>query len=139
MATTLEHKNILIVDDNHEIHEYLADVLSEVQQQHKGTQLDFASCFTGAELLQSTEHAKPDLIFMDLFLEPGDAQNGLELSEALWKHYPDLKIIFLTGFCQYVDLKLLEPYEQKGLACLYTKPFEVQSLQERVRNFLHLS
>jgi CheY-like chemotaxis protein len=106
---------ILLVDDNPDITSVLAEIL-----QVKGYAVHAAN--SGAEgLLLMREHPV-DLLLTDIRM-PG--MNGLELSRAARKIYPDLFIIFMTA---YVADDLIQQAMAEGVKTVLTKPLDMKFL-----------
>jgi CheY-like chemotaxis protein len=68
---------------------------------------------------------QPDLMIVD-FLMPG--MNGAEVVAKATSRYPNLPVIFATG---YADMKAIE--ELIGCKSILRKPFQVAELVETVR------
>lgn len=81
-------KRLLIVDDEPEIIEGLIDILKEIDH----IQLDTAHL--ADEALRKLENASFDMILADIHM-PG--MDGLEMCELIQTHWPDTRIIFLSG------------------------------------------
>ena len=80
-------KHILIVDDEADVREVLAQVLTI-----KGYRVTAAE--TGHEALRFAKTERPDLLISDLQMEDAD---GLELIEQIKTLHPNLPVILLTG------------------------------------------
>lgn len=90
-------KRIFIVDDDTMLTEALKDYLTrKVAHQVK-------SFHTGEECLKHLSEA-PDVIILDYYLNTiqKDAANGMEILQAIKKHYPNIRIIMLSSQERYV-------------------------------------
>lgn len=85
---------IIIVDDHAIFRDGLKSVLSLIK--------DFIvinEASTGTELLNILKQQLPDIILMDISMPEMD---GIEATEKALKKYPDLKIITLSSYCDYI-------------------------------------
>jgi CheY-like chemotaxis protein len=106
---------ILLVDDNPDITGVLADIL-----QIKGYAVHAAN--SGAEALLLMREHPVDLLLTDIRM-PG--MNGLELSRAARKNYPDLFIIIMTA---YAADELIQQALAEGVKTVLTKPLDMKFL-----------
>lgn len=86
----MEKFRTLIVEDNEEFRQALADLL---QTQFPSMILEEAA--TGSEVMAKVMSFQPELIFMDLKL-PGE--NGLSLTQKIKEFFPLITVIILTGY-----------------------------------------
>ncbi len=115
--------SILIVDDDRDLAESLADVLEA-----RGYAVELAG--SGEEGVARFQQQDFDLVFTDVKL-PG--MNGVESFFAFRKIKPDAKVVMMTGFS--VEQLLAQAIENGALAVLH-KPFaipEILSVLERVK------
>ncbi len=85
---------IIIVDDHAIFRDGLKSVLSQIE--------DFIvinEASTGTELLNILKQQLPDIILMDISMPEMD---GIEATEKALKKYPDLKIITLSSYSDYI-------------------------------------
>jgi DNA-binding NarL/FixJ family response regulator len=80
----------MLVEDNTIFRESLRDSL-----RLQFPAMEIAEAANGPEALERIDSLSPNLIFMDIRL-PG--QNGLELTEKIKKHYPEIIVIILTNY-----------------------------------------
>lgn len=115
--------NILIVEDDQNIREYLTDALKESGYTIKSTP-------DGAVAIKMVKEAKPDLVVLDLGIE---SISGETVCEELKKMHPTLPIIILTAknstneIVHGLDL---------GADDYMAKPFEIDELLARIRTRL---
>ena len=62
--------------------------------------------------------------------------NGLKLSEQLRQHYPELKVLFMSGYT--ADIITPQGVLDRGVICV-EKPFSLQALSQKVREALNNS
>ncbi|MFP4362227.1 MAG: response regulator [Spirochaetia bacterium] len=105
----------LIVDDNIDLAETLADIL-----EINGYNADVAP--SGEEAIEMAQNAHYDLIFMDVKL-PG--KNGVDSFLEIQKHVPECKVVMMTG---YKVEQLLEQAMEHGALEVLRKPFETEVL-----------
>ncbi|MNP80752.1 Blue-light-activated protein [compost metagenome] len=83
-------------------------------------------------MLAYLQHAeRPDLLLSDIGLPGG--LNGRQLAERCRQQYPDLKVLFITG---YDESAVLSDGQLLQGTSVLTKPFELPALAERVRQLL---
>ncbi|NEN22190.1 response regulator [Cryomorpha ignava] len=117
-------KTILIVDDNLDIRNYVADNFK--------ADYDIVQAESGSEALNKITNHLPDLIISDVMMPDGD---GLELLEAIRAEpeFAYLPVILLTAKAEVSDklegLKI-------GADDYLTKPFDIMELKLRVSNIL---
>ncbi|MBD0378714.1 response regulator [Paenibacillus sedimenti] len=85
---------IIIADDEDNVREGIRDSL---QWEDLGFELvgDFVN---GRDVLQSLEQLQPDVVLTDINMPLMD---GLEVTRYLFEHYPQIKIIILTGYDEF--------------------------------------
>lgn len=89
-------KKIFIVDDDSMLTEALKDYLT------RKVANNVTSFLTGEECLKQL-FEKPDVIILDYYLNTvqKDAANGIEVLQAIRKHYPKIRIIMLSSQERY--------------------------------------
>ncbi len=115
---------LLIVEDNADIRQYIADSLSE--------DYNIEQAANGREGLDKAQNLMPDLIVSDIMMPEMD---GIEMTKALKEdirtsHIPIVMLTAKTG-----NDNQLEGYES-GADSYLTKPFSARLLQGRIRNLL---
>ena len=116
---------ILLVEDNEDMMEYVAEILSEL-----GT---ITKARNGKEALTILEGYKPDIIVTDLMMP---MMGGLELVEVLKKNgaLENIPVVVLTAKALEADqLHLL----RIGVVDYITKPFKPEQLVLKTRNLLN--
>ena len=106
--------NILIVDDQAELRELLATLLS--------TDYEVNEAGSGAELKEAFAQPQPDIVLLDLGLP--DA-NGMELLPEIKKQWPDTEVIVLTGMA---SIEAAVNATKRGAYHFLNKPFDTQNL-----------
>lgn len=118
-------KRILLIEDQTALRLVVGEVLEEL-----GYRVDaFENGPTALAHLQSGE--RPDLLLSDIGLPGG--LNGRQVAERCRVRYPDLKVLFITGYDESAALS--DGQLLQGTSVL-TKPFELDTLAERVRELL---
>ncbi|MBL0071704.1 MAG: response regulator [Bacteroidetes bacterium] len=89
-------KKIFIVDDDSMLTEALKDYLTR-KVAHNVT-----SFLTGEDCLKKLAET-PDVIILDYYLNTvqKDAANGIEILQAIRKHYPNIRVIMLSSQERY--------------------------------------
>lgn len=116
--------SVLLVDDEHEIREFLSDYMKE-----KGYYniLEAANLFETEKILASDEVV--DLVVLDLIMPDS---KGLEALAAVREKFSDVKVIVLTGYPGLRDESL-----SVGAALHIEKPFSPQEVEGCIRDELH--
>jgi PAS domain S-box-containing protein len=118
-------ETILVVEDDKDVRNYSADTLRELG--YHVIEAPNAS----AALQRLEEHSDTAVLFTDVGL-PGK-MNGRQLAEEARRRYPNLKVLFTTGYARnaIVHEGRLDP----GVDLL-TKPFSQASLGEKLRDII---
>jgi PAS domain S-box-containing protein len=115
-------KRVLVIDDDSAVREISVAFLQDMGC----TVVDAGSGGAGLDLLARS--SKPfDLVVLD-FAMPG--MNGAEVARAIAKDFPDLPVLFVTG---YADLTALRDVGEDRIA---QKPFDRADLTAKVRRML---
>ena len=117
---------ILVVDDEPIVRMSIVEALMEA-----GYEVDEAEDGSGA--MQTLRSCPPyALLVTDVGL-PG-ALNGRQVADAAREAFPDLRVLFVTGFAEASVLKggFLTPS-----TAVITKPFDIQLLVDKVTGMLH--
>ncbi len=112
---------VVIVEDEDSLRETLSRYLT-----HEG--YDVIAAASGYEALEAGIEAVPDVLVADWMLKSD--VHGLHVSEVFRALHPRLNTILITGFS---SRDLLEQSDRQGVLRLLEKPFDLQELEEAVR------
>ncbi|WP_320110200.1 ATP-binding protein [Pseudomonas sp. B21-054] len=118
------NETILLVDDEAAIRQMASEFLSDTGYRVVEA-LDSVSALKHADKLGSI-----DLLLTDIGL-PG-TMNGISLAEEMKARYPQLKVLFITGFAEGESLVRVDATTR-----ILTKPFSLNDLSQRVSSLLH--
>ncbi len=145
-AQSEKNRRILIIDDNHAIHEDFARILRGKDQQQNqlddleaelfgggksstliGTSFELTSAFQGEEGVAKVHEAlkagKPfALAFVDMRMPPGI--DGLETLERIWQIDPDIQAVICTAYSDYSWDELLGRLGRNDRLLILKKPFD---------------
>lgn len=113
---------VLIVDDQQIIIEGLTSLLKDTDEI-----VIVGGCNDTALLLEKTEELKPDVMLMD-FNMPG--KDGLECIKEILGHYPQMKILMLTG---YDDIALIRESLKLGATGYVLKNVGKEDLMRAIK------
>lgn len=116
---------IVLAEDDDSMRQFLALALERAG--HK-----VVSCADGLEALKAIETKGPDiqLLLADIVM-PG--LDGIELSQRTSSLYPDIKVMFITGFAA-VAMNESSPAQQNTR--VLSKPFHLNDLVKQVNEIL---
>ncbi|MGF6110170.1 ATP-binding protein [Pseudomonas frederiksbergensis] len=120
------NETVLLVDDDAVVRQTTSELLSEIGYRVFEA-VDSVSAMTQAEKI---EHL--DLLLTDIGL-PGST-NGISLSAELRNRYPNLKVLFITGFAGGAGLVTAD-----AITGVLTKPFSLNELSSRVSALINKS
>ncbi|WP_105617660.1 response regulator transcription factor [Vallitalea okinawensis] len=109
---------ILIVDDEPLFREYLR---KKINWQDYGFNI-IGEAKNGVEALELTDELYPDIVLTDINMPH---MNGLELTEELYKRYPDMGVILITGHSEF---EYARKAVKLGVADYILKPFQKEEL-----------
>lgn len=118
---------VILIDDHHIVRQGLEFLLSTVEDLE--VQASFADGQNFIDDLK--ENALPDIILLDLVM-PG--MNGIEVTEYVKKHYPEIKVLVLTS---YVDDEHVMSALSKGADGYEMKDVEPQKLINTILQVLN--
>ncbi len=123
--TTLESKNIMLVDDEN----IVRSILSEMLELHSCAVIP---CCCGKDALEiyRKEHKKIDLVIMDMIMPD---MNGLETFREMKKINPGIKSIILSGYSMNDDIS--EALKEGALAYIQ-KPVSIKLLVSALKKAL---
>ena len=118
-------KKVLIVDDEHDIAATLKFVLET-------SAFECICAYDGEEGLNKAKEENPDLIILDVMMPK---MNGFKICRLLKfdAKYKDIPILMLTARSQDKDKEL---GEETGADEYITKPFDIDFVLERVKEYL---
>ncbi|QJI45436.1 response regulator [Pseudomonas sp. ADAK2] len=120
------NETVLLVDDESVVRQTTSELLSEIGYRVFEA-VDSVSAMKQAEKI---EHL--DLLLTDIGL-PG-SMNGISLSAELRNRYPNLKVLFITGFAGGAGLVTAD-----AITGVLTKPFSLNELSSRVSALINKS
>jgi signal transduction histidine kinase/ActR/RegA family two-component response regulator len=120
------NETILVVEDDPDVRAFTVDMLSELGY----TVLEAPDAARALEQL-SLHHTTIDLMYTDVVL-PGGV-NGAVLARTVATKYPNIKILFTTGYSR--DAIIHAGQVDKGVD-LITKPFTYDQLEAKLRQVL---
>jgi two-component system response regulator AtoC len=113
-------RSVLVVDDDAQIRDLLADLLKENGYEPRRAK-------TAAAALEAVAKQRPDLVLMDVKLPD---QDGLDLLRQMKREHSELEIIVMTAFGGSSSaIKAME----HGAYDYVTKPFEIDDLLATLR------
>ena len=126
MATPLNGKRILLVDDERAIADSLAFMLS-----HEG--YDVKAVYSGGDAIDTAKQFKPELLITDVVM-PGIS--GTEAAISISKFLPECKtLLFLDSV---IGKELAESARSQGFNFeLIEKPLHPQELLQKIRSSFH--
>jgi len=113
----LEHKRILIVEDDRFSAEYLSMILEEAGYEVVGIIASAEEAIIEAKVL------KPDLILMDIILR--DKLTGCEAAVQIKQNQKDCKIVFLTA---HAEAEMIEYARQSQANSYLLKPYRDEEI-----------
>jgi CheY-like chemotaxis protein len=119
---------ILVIDDEESVRTVLRQILEK-----EGYEIGDAE--NGAVGLKLLYAHPPDLVITDLFMPE---KEGIETMREVHKHFPQVKIIAISGGGRMGKLDLLPMSESFGAQRTLAKPFERKELLEAVKEVLSL-
>ncbi|MGJ3237124.1 MAG: response regulator [Anaerolineae bacterium] len=120
-----ESIRIIIVDDNHDIHDAIMRVLDGTDDIELVGQ-----AYDGEAGIQLCRIARPDLVLMDVVM-PG--MSGADATATILKELPETRILVLSSFHEY---EYIQAMLSKGAVGYLVKDSLVQELVITIRNTL---
>jgi signal transduction histidine kinase/CheY-like chemotaxis protein len=118
-------ENILVVDDDPQQLHIASSVLRSL-----GYQVKTAS--SGLEAISLVEKYKPDLILLDMIMEPG--YDGLETYERILKIRPGMKALIASG---YSETDRVKEAQRLGAGAYIRKPYTLERIGMAIRTELY--
>lgn len=114
-------KNILVVDDEKEVRDILADIF-----QFEGYEVRTAS--NGIEAFRVMNEFTPDLIISDIIMPECD---GLALFREVARQYlPPIPMIFISGYVGTVVIDELK--NKENFVAIFSKPLEIEEILKKI-------
>ncbi|MQG94053.1 PAS domain-containing protein [Pseudomonas sp. MN1F] len=125
LASSAGGQRIILVEDQAALRLVVGEVLEELGYQVEAFENGSAA------LAHMQQCEQPDLLLSDIGLP--DGPNGRQVAERCRQRFPQLKVLFITGYDESAALS--DGQLLQGTSVL-TKPFELEALAERVRQLL---
>ncbi|HDL04680.1 MAG TPA: response regulator [candidate division Zixibacteria bacterium] len=116
-------KNILVVDDEQVMREFLADVLED---------FNVVKAADGDEAIEKLKTDRYDLIITDMKMP---RVSGEEVVKFAKETYPDSKIIVISGYSSLFSVSNTLGY---GVCAFLSKPFTIKQIRSEVEKSLGL-
>ena len=129
MTTTIDIKQVLLVDDDQNIRT-LAQMGLEGLTDWK---VELAA--SGAEAISKATAVKPDLIILDVMMPGMDGPTTLAELRKL-EELSTIPVIFMTAKAQTHEVEL---YQKMGARGIITKPFDPMTLPDDIQGILSKS
>ncbi len=141
----VENRRILVIDDNHAIHDDFRKILSPTQPAGSAVEItelaifgtsgktvvtprfDVDSAYQGQEGVLLVKKALEEdrryaVAFVDVRMPPG--WNGVETTERIWEIDPDIQIVICTAYSDYSWEEMFEKLGQRDGLLILKKPFD---------------
>jgi len=115
---------ILLVDDSTYIRTVLGSIITEAGFEVAGEAAD------GEEAIRKYRNLKPDLVLMDVIMEP---MNGMAAMKAILDKDPEANILMVTVL---EDKEILADLMRTGAKGYITKPFSKDKIAEKVKGVM---
>ncbi len=121
-------KKVLVVDDDAEIVELIADILV------RDGRFDIKTAISGYDAGVQTQQFRPDLILLDYMLPD---VNGNVVCQTIRKNpeFQNIKIIIISGVIKQDEIDLLL---KSGAEDFIKKPFNILELTDKITNVLQM-
>lgn len=120
----MEKVRVLLVDDSTYIRTVLGSILTEAGIEVAGEAAD------GEEAIRKYMNLKPDLVLMDVIMEP---MNGIEATKTILDKDPEAKILMVTVL---EDKDILLDLMKIGAKGYITKPFSKEAIAEKIKEIM---
>ena len=134
-------KSILVVDDEQDIRELVADILED-----EGYDVSMAA--NAAETQTKIEKSLPDCIILDVWLQESD-RDGIAILKHVSEYYPDIPVIMISGHAtietaiQAIRLGAFDfiekPFKEDHLLHLVRRAFETRRLKRENTSLREIS
>jgi two-component system chemotaxis response regulator CheY len=119
-----EKVRVLLVDDSTYIRTVLGSIITEAGFEVAGEAAD------GEEAIRKYMGLKPDLVLMDVIMEP---MNGMAATKAILDKDPEAKILMVTVL---EDKDILVDLMKIGAKGYITKPFSKEEIAEKIKEVM---
>ena len=121
-------KKVLVVDDDAEIVELIADILV------RDGRFDVKAAISGYDAGVQTQQFRPDLILLDYMLPD---VNGNVVCQTIRRNpeFQNIKIIIISGVIKQDEIDLLL---KSGAEDFIKKPFNIVELTDKITNVLQM-
>ena len=119
-----EKVRILLVDDSTYIRTVLGSIITKAGFEVAGEAAD------GEEAIRKYMNLKPDLVLMDVIMEP---MNGMAATKAILDKDPEAKILMVTVL---EDKDIFADLMKIGAKGYVTKPFSKKQIAEKIKEVL---
>ena len=128
IAGETEMGDILIVDDERDIRELVADIL---QDEAYATRL----AATSDEAFAEINREAPDLIILDIWLK-GSRLDGIEILKSVQRDNPDVPVVIISG---HGNIEIAVAAVKEGAYDFIEKPFNIDQLSVTVARAMETS
>ena len=98
---------ILVLEDEAYTLRFLEKIISEHPMVTEVT-----GTTDGQEAIRLASINKPEIVFLDIELAPGDSLNGIEVAKAIYELSPNTTFVFITGYAKYaIESFVVHPYD----------------------------
>jgi two-component system LytT family response regulator len=98
---------ILVLEDE----DYTLRFLEKIISEHPMVK-EITGTTDGQEAIRLAGNSKPDIVFLDIELAPGDSLNGIEVAKAIYQISPGTTFVFITGYSKYaIESFAVHPYD----------------------------
>ena len=145
IPNTQNNERILIIDDNHAIHEDIRKILDDRKEDYQAldstkallfgdeipkyeqARFEIDSAFQGQEGLEKVNQAckagRPyALAFVDIRMPPG--WDGIETISHIWETHPDLQVVICSAYSDYSWTEMIRQIGKTDNLVILKKPFE---------------
>ena len=156
-TTQAINRRILLVDDNHSIHDDYRKILNRVStSEHAlddleadlfggdgavGTSemFDLVSVFQGREAVEAVTKARDEgnpfaMAFMDVRMPPG--WDGIETTLRIWEADPDIQIVICTAYSDYSWAQVVKKLGATDRFVVLKKPFDAIEVQQLAHSMI---
>ncbi|TGD72087.1 response regulator [Mangrovimicrobium sediminis] len=119
-------RRVLIVDDDKIVRLKAAKMLEECG-------CEAVAAVSGWDALTRLEDIKPDLILLDITMEPLDGFKTLTLIRASKEEYANIPVVMLSS---HDDVFTIGKSRDRGCSAYLDKPLEMQDLKQVLAEFL---